>query len=53
MKTIDDILNEQGFEPKEKETFISMLSHAKMLQKNMGLDQLKSYMNEEIDKLLN
>lgn len=52
MTTIEQILEEQGFTADEKEAFLDMLSHAKTLQKNMCLDQLKAYMNQQIDKLL-
>lgn len=51
MTTIEKILEEQGFTPEEKDTFLEILSHAKTLQKNMSLDQLKAYMNQQIDKL--
>lgn len=52
MKTIDEILTEQEFTSAEKAVFIGMLSHAKTLQKSMNLDQLKQFMNQQIDKML-
>lgn len=52
MTKIEEILEEQGFSAEEKAVFLDMLSHAKTLQKNLSLDQLKPYMNEQIDKLI-
>lgn len=52
MTKIEEILEEQGFSAEEKVVFLDMLSHAKTLQKNLSLDQLKPYMNEQIDKLI-
>jgi len=49
---IEQILEQQGFTADEKAAFLDMLGHAKTLQKNMSLDQLKAYMNQQIDKLL-
>lgn len=52
MTSIEQILEEQGFNASEKAVFLDILNYAKTLQKNMNLDQLKAYMNQRIDKML-
>lgn len=52
MTTIDDILKEQGFDSKEAATFLSIIDHAKTLQKGLALDQLKAYVNQQIEQLI-
>ena len=52
MKTIDDILKEQGFSPKEKAAFLEMLSDAKRLQNSFMLDDLKNTLSTIINKVV-
>lgn len=51
MKTIDDILDEQGFSPLEKKAFTEMISEAKLLQRTFMLDNLKEALSSKINEV--
>ena len=51
MTQIDEILNKQGFTPREKQAFIEMIQKAKSLQKTTNLEDLKPFMKQLIDKV--
>lgn len=51
MNTINEILEEQGFTPEEKEVFLDIINQAKTLQRNLMLEDLNSYMNEKITEI--
>lgn len=50
-KTIEDILDEQGFTSKEKEAFLEIIKEAKLLQQTTMLEDLKPFMNKKINEV--
>ena len=51
MKTIEDILNEQGFNEREAEAFMDIIKEAKILQKSTQLEDLKPYINKVVNTI--
>ncbi len=51
MKTIEDILHEQGFTERESEAFMDIIQQAKLLQRSTQLEDLKPYINKVINTI--
>lgn len=51
MKTIDDILKEQGFNDYEKKAFMEMINEAKLLQRTFLLEDLKEALSTKINEV--
>jgi hypothetical protein len=51
MKTIERILEAQGFTPQEAEAFLDIINQAKLLQQTTQLEERKPYINKVVNSI--